>query len=662
MPYYWRKRRYNHRRRYWFTPWRTRYAFRRRRRWRRPRRVRRKLKKIKLSQFQPSTIKLCTVKGLQPAFLCNKKRLSNNYRQTEQSLVPEWGPGGGGFSITTYSLDALYEQHELDRNWWTKSNMNLPLVRFLGGNLKCYKSADTDWVVKIHTCFPMLATDLLYVSCQPSMLMMSSNSYIIPSKKTEPRGKSYKKIKIPVPSQLTNKWYFTKDVATTKLVLITAAACSIDNYYISTSAESNNISFISLNPHLWQLHNFQIPGVDGYSIQQQGTTKKYLWATTHHSTDFDVEKVEWSTMIYLGDSKNHTLGTPVGQNSPLTHITNHKNWGNPFTGTYLSGTDQLLYSTKPPSQLLTTSILSNTRLQKTDFQFVTQPLLHTCRYSPDRDTGHETQIYLLSTIRDTSNWDPPHNIELIREGFPLWLNFFGFLDWQRKLGEAVNINRDWVIVIKSPAINPQLPYYIVLDYDFLHDKSPYIPDEHQPHITDTDKTKWFPCTYYQHQTVENFVQTGPGIAKLGSKTTTEAKWKYSFKFKFGGCPPNMDKVTNPTEQPVYPVPNNNNDSYALQNPNQPPETLLYQFDVKRQMLTARAAKRIKTQQDTEKTLLADGTKLQPDTALREETSEPSSEEEETEEKDTQTLLQLLRQQRNKRKRLLQQLTSLITQE
>lgn len=661
MPYYWRPRRYNYRRRHWFAPWRTRYTIRRRRRWRRRRPVRRKLKKIKLTQWQPSSIKKCTIKGLQPAFLANRRRLSNNYRQTEHSIVPEYGPGGGGFSITTYSLDALYEQHELDRNWWTKSNVNMPLVRFLGGKLKCYKSADVDWVVKIHTCFPMLATDLLYVSCQPSMLMMSQNAYIIPSKRTEPRGKAYKIIKIPVPSQLTNKWYFTKDVATTKLVLITAAACSIDHYYISSRSESTNISFYSLNPHFWQLHNFQQPGVDGYAFQLHGTIKKYLWATTQHEPTLNVTNISWSSLIYLGETQKHQLGTPIGNNTPKTHVDNHKNWGNPFAASYLSGTDQLLYSFKPPSQVAAQK-QSTEKLKVDEFQFVTQPLLHTCRYSPDRDTGHSTEIYLLSTIRETSGWDAPHNEQLTRNGFPLWLNFFGFLDWQRKLGEATNIDRDYVTVIKSPAINPDLPFYIPIDFDFYHDKSPYIPDDSEHHITDTDLNKWYPCTYYQHQTIENFVQTGPGIAKLGDRITAEAKWKYCFYFKFGGCPPNMDKVTNPSEQPIYPVPNNNNDPYALQNPNQPPETLLYQFDVKRQMLTKRAAKRIKTQQDTEKTLLADGTKLQPEPALPAETTDSSSEEEEEEEKDTQTLLQLLRQQRNKRKRLLQQLTHLITQE
>ncbi len=80
---------------------------------------------------------------------CHKYRLINNWAQYEASTVPQHEPGGGGFSILRFNLDALYEQNQLCRNVWTKSNKNLPLVRYTGMSFKIYRPDDVDLVVKI---------------------------------------------------------------------------------------------------------------------------------------------------------------------------------------------------------------------------------------------------------------------------------------------------------------------------------------------------------------------------------------------------------------------------------------------------------------------------------------------------------------------------------
>lgn len=664
MPYY--QRRFYRPRRRWFWPRRFRRPFRRRRfRYRRRHRwVRRKLSKIPIRQWQPKTIKNCTVKGLHCLFLANHNRLSNNYRQTEHSLVPEHGPGGGGFSVTKYSLDALYEQHQLARNWWTKSNKNLPLVRYRGCTLKLYRSHSVDYVVNIHNCWPMLATNELYMSCQPSMLMMNYKAIFVPSKLTKPGRKMYKRVRIPPPGQLENKWYFTKDLSTIGLVMITASAASFDNYYIATNNESNNISFVSLNPHFWRRHDFQQPGIDGYATQIEGTTQKHIWATNIADHQHNVTKLTYQNLVYLADTTNYKPGTfmtTTTNNKVRPFISDHKNWGNPFYTNYLNGDDDILVSTKPLGSFITDTTDITEKLKTENFQFISQNMMYTCRYSPDRDTGHNTRVYLKSNVRETTGWEPPHKSELIAEGFPLWLVTFGFLDWQRKLGEAINIDRDYLLVIESPFIDPQLPYYIPLDYDFIHGQSPYPPHDQTQHIRPPDQTKWFPCTYFQHQTIEQIVQTGPGIAKLGGRKTVEAKIEYSFKFKFGGCPPKMEKVDNPTEQPTYPVPNNNSEMSSLQNPNWDPQQFLYTFDVRKDILTKTAAKRIKKDWKSEKCLFADAGKLQPEAATALQTPETSSEETDSENEE-ETLLQKLRLQRRKRKRLQYKLLQLMKQE
>lgn len=665
MPFYYR-RPYNYYRRRWHRRRRPRGPFRRRRyrNWRRRRWVRKKLSKINLKQYQPPRIIKSTVKGLQPLFIANKLRLGNNFRQYEHSLIPEFQPGGGGFSITRYSLEALYEQFRLDRNWWTKGNENLPLVRYLKCTLKFYRSATVDYVVHIYNCYPMLATALMYMSCQPSIMMMNHKSILIPSKQTQPKGKHYKKITVRPPGQLLNKWYFTKDLSPIGLVLLTCSAASFDNYYISTNWESNNISFKVLNPHFWQLHNFQQPGVQGYAPFASGTIQKHMWTTHSLITEATLSTHKWGELIYLGNSTLNAEGIEIKNWTPGTNlhteILNHRNWGNPFRSEYLTGAATILTTTKNPVDLLNGKT-KDTMLNSTDIQFPTQELLHTCRYTPDRDTGENTKVYLLSTVRDTTNWDPPHKIELIQEGFPLWLILFGFLDWQRKLGEATNLNRDYILVIQSPFINPSLPYYILIDDDFLNGYSPYTPPDHRPNITDTDNTKWYPQVYYQHQTVEKIIQTGPGIARLGQRTSVEAKLKYAFHFKFGGCPSKAEKITDPSKENIYPVPNSEQQLYSLQDPNTPPENFLYNFDIKRDIITKPAAKRIKTDWSTEKTLFTDGSRMDPEAAAT-QTTETSPETSEDSEKEEETLLLKLRQQRRKRKQLQQRILQLMQQQ
>lgn len=660
MPYFFRRNPY--RRRY-YRRWRTGYPFRRRwrrRRYRRRYKVKRKLSKLHLTQFQPDTIRTCTVKGIQALFVTNKLTLSKNYRQWEHSLMPPHWPGGGGFSITKYSLEGLFEQHELDRNWWTKTNANLPLIRYVKCTLKLYRSEDVDYVIHIYTCQPMLATSQLYLSCQPSMMMMNHKSIFIPSKRTKKSGKNYKKITILPPSQLQNKWYFSKELCKQGLLLLTCAACSFDHYYISTQAQSSSLSFFSLNTNMFKMHNFQQPAVTGYSPLTEGTTEKHLWATQIPVTAANINTIKFGELIYLGETKVNQPGETVKSKGNWdTYFGSWKNWGNPFDPEYLSVPDHILVSTRPLTSLKTTyggSDFQTKTLQTGDFTIITEPLIYSCRYTPDRDTGHNTQAYILSTIKDTTFLDPPHKEEFKIEGYPLWLMLFGWLDWQRNLKEATNIDRSYMLVVQSPFISPKLPYYIFLDDPFEQGHSPYTNPTETKQLNDTDKNNWFPSTIYQHQTIEKIISSGPGTAKIEGKNSVEAKLEYRFTFKFGGCPPKTEQITDPCDQPIYPIPGDQQNVYSLQNPNIPPETFIWHFDTKRDYLTKAATKRIKTDFSHGTTLFSTTGAMQLEAAPSTQTPQTTPE---TSEDEEETLLLQLHRQRRKRKRLQQKLLQLM---
>lgn len=119
MAYYYRAWRYPRRRYRRFWKWRPGKTFRRtfwrrrRRRYKvRRRHLKKKLKRIILKEWQPQKIRLLTVTGLFPLFMFNKDRTTNNMTQWLYSTAPEHFASGGGFSLTNFSLNTLYELHQ----------------------------------------------------------------------------------------------------------------------------------------------------------------------------------------------------------------------------------------------------------------------------------------------------------------------------------------------------------------------------------------------------------------------------------------------------------------------------------------------------------------------------------------------------------------------
>nr|UGV42263.1 MAG: ORF1 [TTV-like mini virus] len=653
MPYYYRRRWNRYRRRHWYKPWRLRTFIRRRRRWRKHRPVRRKLQKLSIKEWQPKVIRKSSIKGLHCLFIVTEETISRNYRMYEHSFTGEHWPSGGGFSVTKYTLDGLFEQHQLDRNWWTKPNTNMPLVRYLGCKLTFYQSAEVDYVCNVNLTYPMLATNLLYLSCHPNFMMMNSKAIMVPSKLTKPLKKGKKTVTLRPPHQMSNKWFFAKELAKTGLVMLTAAAASFDHFYIATDKLSNNCTISTLNPLFYKRHDFINPPVQGYILSQDGTIQKKLFSTTlADTTEIENKKISDLNLTYLGNTHKYYQNTEkhLTSNNADTYFTTPELWGNPFSHENLTTQENLLVTTKSYQEITNKAKESNA-IGAGFFTHPSEITTYHIRYAPDRDTGIGNKIYLKSVGRDESFWDPPHDEQLICSGFPIWALLFGFVSWQVKLGHVNNIYRSHILVIETNFFRPQLAYYIPIDEDFIEGNSAYMPDQGR---TPDDDKNWYPCLMYQLKAIEALVRTGPGIPKLGGRKSVEAKLKYQFYFKFGGCPPKMDTIDDPTKQETYPVPGFQPPTYSLQNPTYPQEYYLYQFDEKDGVLTERAAKRIRTHKKTEKTLLPTTGAMDAE-ALQTETTTDSSEEE-----TDPTLLRIqLRRLKRQRQQLEQQIESLL---
>nr|UGV33882.1 MAG: ORF1 [TTV-like mini virus] len=651
MPAYWRRRYY--RRNYWRRwprTWRPRPFVRRRRRRRYRRRNywvrRKKLLKIKLKQFQPYTIRKCRVKGLKCLFQGSADRLIYNYWQYPTSIVPEKTPGGGGWGLLVFSLASLYEDYEKIQNYWTQSNAGLPLVRFLGAKLTFYQHATMDYVVEIDRCWPMVDTPLKHANCHPQRMLMGKKSLIIPSQETKKLRHGKRKIFVPPPAQITNQWYFQRDVCNTKLLMIAATACDLKNYYLGKNWESNNITLYSLNTFQFKNHNFQHPTeTSGYKPKPN----IYLYSLRNGSTAFPTTK---DVLIYLGDSEEYKAGKPgkVGT-SDITR----EHWGSPFYTHYMQGDIPVYYSTKAPTD---TNAFNTTESIRQNLTEIHGPLYTECRYNPDRDTGKGNVIYFLNNYSGVGDnaWDEPEDENSKITGLPLWVAIWGWSDWIKKLNLLPRLEDDQILCIKSPFITPPLPCYVFLDDSFLQGQNPYgnpLSGKYPLH--------YYPQLNWQRQSEETLGECGPGVCRFDHSQAVQAKMGYQFLLKFGGCPSTLEKIYDPCSQPKWPTTSNISEGYEIQNPATDPSTIFNTWDVRRDIITMPAIKRLKTNKETDETIsLSTGSKSSPSAVLlqtHQETEDSSSSEEEEEKTLQCKLLRLRDQQRELNKHLLKLIKS-----
>nr|UGV37453.1 MAG: ORF1 [TTV-like mini virus] len=659
MPYYTRRPRYRWRRRRWFRPGRPRKTFFKRR-WRRHRRVRfrKKAKSIRIRQYQPASIRKLKVVGSYPLFLTTHDRLSNIMNMWLDSIAPRYIPSAGGFSISAFSLETLYKEHLRLNNWWTHSNDNYPLIKYQGCTIKLWKSINVDYLFSYQNNYPMRASELMYHSTHPQVMLLNNRKKTILCKQHNKSGKLYKKIFIPPPSQMMNKWYFQKDIATIPLVLTIASACSLDRMFLHANSPSTTIGFTSLNTDSFRDHHFTNYGNIGYKPQDN----QQLFILQNGA--YDIKDIKFGDLTYLGNTDAKQKGILIRQtqgestNSEADKITkyfqNKENWGNPFIPPYIQGDKRMIITNLTIDQIKEQYKSFDTKLDNTKWTFKSTPNTLECRYNPIPDTGIGNKIYLLkiNRVENQYSWQPPQEENILSQNLPLWLLTWGYIDWQKKLAQYQQIDTTTVLVIQSKFIEPKdLTFYVPLDYKFLEGTSPFRP---QYEVTPADTQNWHPKVLFQLVSVNNIAASGPTTAKLPKDISAEAHMFYKFHFKLGGNPPPMSGLTDPDDQPKFPTPDNMLRTTSLQSPTLPFEHLLYHFDERRGQITENAAKRIKKDSQTEKLIIPFTERSTTDLPAPYKTPQTTDSSDTEEEKTPEELLkQQLQQQRLLRKRIEQ---------
>lgn len=534
----------------------------------------------------------------------NQNRLTHNAIMYEKSFVPENHPAYGGFSVMKFTLENLYSMFQDCTNWWTNSNTDLPLCRYIKCRLKLYQSEKLDYVVKFNTTLPGNSNKLTYPSTQSSIILMSKDKVIVPSKETKPLRKPYKILNLHPPQQLENRWYFQRDLLKTPLVTLYAAGVSLKNYYVNPEWDNNNITLTHLNTQVINNRNFT---QENWPYTIRGTIAKWLLKDTNpdnHENNIMKQQIQY--IVPLTNLQYYTIGDSYHDAKITYHVsnfqsykTNLKKWaGNPLvlqnyekerSEYYTTDANPIDIFTQATSETETLEqLFVKTALQGKTISKFTEPLILKSRYNPIKDNGTSTNMYLLNVTKPGTDWNAPSDLDTQLGGFPLWINIWGYVDFQKKLGKIQEIDTKNILVFTNNNLDPKRTMPIVLiDTDYLNDRSPYSTSVHPD-----DYKKWYPQLQYQEQEINKIAACGLGVPKLPDKTCEQITIKYDFQFKWGGNPAKMVTVENPIKQTIYPVPSNEQQTTSLQSPAQAIESLLYTFDERDHQLTATAMQRI----------------------------------------------------------------------
>nr|UHM26706.1 MAG: ORF1 [Torque teno midi virus] len=659
MPFWWRRRK-----RWWFKNRRPRYRryrgrrkrIRRRPRTRRPYRrrrkrrytkVKRKKKTIAIRQWQPDSIRKCKIKGVDIIVMGAEGKQFVCYTSVKKATPPPKAPSGGGFGCMQYSLGYLYEEYKFRNNIWTCSNIAKDLCRYVKVKFVFYRHPETDFIVRYDRQPPFNLEPLTYAQCHPQNLLLGKHKIIVPSKSTNPKGRTRVKKVIKPPKQMLTKWFFQHQFSAAPLLQLSAAAANLQYAHMGCCNKNTIVSFYAINPGFYK---------NGAWAQYKGETTPYLpYPATHSHLYF------WDTWDWPHN--------PLTATEDAQFIKQHS-----IQVTASTYADSVSYNSGFFSSKVISAKLITTDLDKNS-HIAMLPLLQ-CRYNPAKDTGAGNTIWLHSNIRNDYS-KPTTDKTLIIQGLPLWMLLFGWLSYVQQVRKAPDFFISYTLCMESPAIDisrtaEPVTTIIPIDLTFTQGKPPYGQD-----LSQYDTTHWYPSVYNQTEIINGIVTAGPYVPKYSQ--TRNSTWElhafYEFFFKWGGPEITEQPVADPAQQPIYDALDKQYATIQVRDPSkQIFESIIHPWDYRRGILKTSALKRIQDNMSTESSFQEDS----PPHKKRKVTGPcltlPEQEQEEIQsclqelckestfqEEETPNIQQLIQQQREQQQQIKYNLLKLISE-
>lgn len=158
-----------------------------------------------------------------PLIYCGENVFSKDYASHSDDIQCR-DPYGGGMTVTKFNLRILYDEFQRGLNFWTGSNVDLDLARFLGWTLTIFRHPEVDFIVTVRTSPPFKDTDYTAAFTHPGVLMMQKKKILVPSLKSRPSRKHTIRIRIGSPKLFEDRWYPQVDLCDVTLAVVTATA------------------------------------------------------------------------------------------------------------------------------------------------------------------------------------------------------------------------------------------------------------------------------------------------------------------------------------------------------------------------------------------------------------------------------------------------------
>nr|UGV45204.1 MAG: ORF1 [Torque teno virus] len=652
---FWRRRAAARRRSRWIARRARRRRVRRKRRWRRRRgrrrrfiyrkkrryRRRRKRQKIIIKQWQPAVVRRCRIVGYMAALISGNGTFATNYSSHLEDRIQK-GPFGGGHSTMRFSLYVLYQEHLRHMNYWTYTNKDLELTRYLGATLTFYRHPTRDFIVTYSRRTPLGGNILTAPSLHPGNAMLSKRKILIPSLETRPKGKKTKKLKIGPPTLLIDKWYFQKDFSDVTLFNLNVTEADLRFPFCSPQTDNICVSFQVLKSCYNNYLAIHVFDNDTSNTKLQTFFNEALPTTSTKNTEINV----LNTFRTQGCLSHPQVNVPNANSTPNNQVKSNEYfqtldglWGNPiyansrnnegsssstfnkktFITKYLIGnmksywhkftTDDLPQSWRGNKAhchltgIYSPPYLNSGRISPEIFGLYTEII-----YNPYTDKGKGNKIWVDALTKGDNIYSSTQSKCLLQD-LPLWCACFGYTDWIKKELNHWDAPWNYRLLMVCPYTYPKLYNdanpnygYVCFSYQFgagqMPDGSSYVPIKW--------RGKWYPNMIHQQKVMEDLARSGP-FAPKQQTPSVQLSMKYKFSFNWGGNPILEQIVRDPSTQPTYEIPGAGNLPTRVQviDPRViGPQYSFRSWDWRRGQFNEKSIKRIAEQQETSEYLFS----------------------------------------------------------
>lgn len=497
--------------------------------------------------------------GYLPLIICGENTSARNFATHSDDLISN-GPYGGGMTTTKFTLRILYDEHLRHLNYWTVSNEDLDLCRYLGGTFYAYRHPTVDFIIQIHTSPPFLDTPLTGPSIHPGMLMLTKHKILIPSLKTRPSRRHKVKIRFRPPKLFQDKWYPQSELCDTTLLTIFATACDLQFPFGSPLTNNICVNFQVLGSvykrHLSILPDKLSQYKDYYDSNLYNNIQ--LYQTFQTIAQIKPSAQESNFTPSWQSCQNTTKLDQSGSNQSTCNDTWY--YGKTYTNDIAQAAKKIrtkyLQATKSALPLLQTQgdelleyhtgIYSSIFLSAGRTYFETTGAYTDIIYNPLVDKGIGNKVWLDPLTKEDAVLNRKQ-AKVLLEDIPIWAALFGYTEFAAKYTGDSAISANYRLTIRCPYTDPMLvdrnnedQGFVPYSKNFGNGKMP----GGSSNVPLTMRIKWYPILFHQLELMEELVQSGP-YAYKGDEKLCVLAIKYNFRWKWGGNPVSHQIVRNP---------------------------------------------------------------------------------------------------------------------